>query len=123
MEACVKFSVASIVQAARDLILDPAITHGMTKHQVKKRRQDLNTKADARRWVMAPDTGGISLAVCVDFVNCALTDSDRPEIPLAVIQKTLLNNPQVIVDAFPVGSQGPREDNFDDLDYLLPTGS
>lgn len=114
--ACVNFAVAQVAQAARDLLADTKTEGGMTKYQIERRRENEINRRDALRWVKYPDTGKLSLSSCVDYINQSLHVSDRPEIPLRTIRKTLLENPKQIAEAFPQGWH--RDGEFDDLDYL-----
>jgi len=120
---CVNFAVANIVQAARDIAVDCTIFEGMKVSSRNRRKELRNEKARAKRWVSQPNTGTITFAECVEYVNYALVASCRPEIPLEVLQKVLLESPSTITSAFGAGSQTtPREPGFDDLDYLMVSG-
>jgi hypothetical protein len=121
--ACVNFAVANIVQAARDIDVDCTIHEGMKPSSRNRRKELRNERARAKRWVAHPDTGTITFAECVEYVNYALVASRRPEIPLGVLQKVLLESQSTITSAFGAGSQTtPREQGFDDLDYLMVSG-
>jgi len=126
LKASVNISVAQIVQAARDIQTGRKwrrkSAQGETTHKdIRRRRIEVDYR-DALRWARYPETGWLSLVNCLDNINCMFCETDRPEIPLQYLSKILIESPETIVRAFPSGTQILREEQYDDLDYLMVVG-